>query len=238
MKEQKVVRDYLRNYDNIWSIAISSDDKHLWTNSGEPFAHVKQFSVRNGKMVKDFGPIFGNDPTKSVMTTSDNNYLFAASYGGKLKQVSLKSQKAVNDYGEVHDHGVSCMETTRDSKWLIICTFYQDVIRFSVEHREFDKVLGQVCNYKIREMKITADGEKMLLGYDKGYLLLISLRNGKVIKDFGKVHSSATTGIMITEHQKFFFTSTEIGEFKQWNYEDNTLVRDHGEFTDPIVSLC
>jgi hypothetical protein len=60
--------------------------------------------------------------------------------------------------------------------------------------------------------------------------------NGDVIKDFGQVHDRIT-GIIITLDQKFFFTSSRDGELKQWNLQDNTLVRDHGKITDDYI-LC
>jgi hypothetical protein len=55
-------------------------------------------------------------------------------------------------------------------------------------------------------MKITANGEKLLVGYADGYLKLMSSICGEVIKDFGKIHESAISGIVITVNQKFFFT--------------------------------
>jgi hypothetical protein len=86
-------------------------------------------------------------------------------------------------------------------------------------------------------MKFTADDGNVLVGDEKGYLKLISLTDGQVIKDFGIVHDFITIGIMITEDQKFFLTSSFYGELKQWNYEDNTLAKDHGKITNRIMSL-
>ena len=87
-------------------------------------------------------------------------------------------------------------------------------------------------------MKITADGEKLLVGGDRGDLQLRSSRDGKVIKDFGRAHWTWITGIMITLDQKFWFSSSSDGVLKQWNYEDNTLVRDHGGIMMNTLSLC
>jgi hypothetical protein len=69
-------------------------------------------------------------------------------------------------------------------------------------------------------------------------LTLVSLTDGEVIKDFGEVHDSGISGIMVTADQKFFFASSANGELKQWNYGDKTLVRDLGEVIDFISSLC
>ncbi len=87
-------------------------------------------------------------------------------------------------------------------------------------------------------MKITADDEKLLVADFQNHLKLISSIEGEVIKDFGRVHDLQITGIVITVDQKFFFTSSSNGVLKQWNYENNTLVRDHGEINNSIWSLC
>jgi WD40 repeat protein len=88
-------------------------------------------------------------------------------------------------------------------------------------------------------MKITADDEKLLVGDNCGHLKLTSLIDGEVIKNCGRFHHEYISGIKITVDQKFLFTSLYDGVLKQWNYEDNSSVRDHGQITDNyIVSLC
>jgi WD40 repeat protein len=72
-----------------------------------------------------------------------------------------------------------------------------------------------------------------------GHLKLVSSRRVDLIKDFGQVHDDWITGIMATEDERFFFTSSSDGGLKQWNYQDNNLVRDHEKIMkDGIWSLC
>jgi WD40 repeat protein len=120
---------------------------NIFTSGSEHNGHVKQFSVSDGQMVKDYGPIFGNYEVRLIITTPDNKYLFAASTGGHLKQISLETQQLVHDYGKIHDRRISCLETTRDSKWLIIGGFDKHVKRISIKNRQVDKDFGQVCDY-------------------------------------------------------------------------------------------
>jgi WD40 repeat protein len=120
---------------------------------------------------------------------------------------------------------------------LITGSYDKHVKRISVDNRQVDKDFGQFCDYSINRIKVTADGEKLFVGDSIGLLKLISLIDGQVIKDFGQVHDGIT-GIMITEDQKSFFTSSNNGTFKQWNYNDNTLVRDHGKIINRSFSLC
>jgi hypothetical protein len=67
-------------------------------------------------MMKDYGPIFKNNQVQSITTTPDIKWLFAASSGGHLNQISLVSYKVVHDHGKIHDRSITCLETTRDSK--------------------------------------------------------------------------------------------------------------------------
>jgi WD40 repeat protein len=71
-----------------------------------------------------------------------------------------------------------------------------------------------------------------------GHLRLVSSTDGELIKDFGRVHDHQITGIIVTEDQKFFYTSSDDGVLKQWNYQDNTLAKDYGEILNYIWSLC
>jgi WD40 repeat protein len=75
--------------------------------------------VRHGQTIKDSGAIFENYGKQSITTTPDNKWLFAAGLEGHLKQISLKTQQVVHDYGKIHDEEIIRLQTTRDSKWLI-----------------------------------------------------------------------------------------------------------------------
>jgi WD40 repeat protein len=111
------------------------------------------------------------------------------------------------------------------------------VKRISVENRAVDKDFGKVDYKGITRMMISAGDEKLLFGNDIGRLKWISSIDGELIKDFRLAHEREITGIVITADQKFFFTSSYEGVLKQWNYEDNTLVRNHGEITNMISSM-
>jgi hypothetical protein len=87
-------------------------------------------------------------------------------------------------------------------------------------------------------MKITADDEQLLVGDAAGHLTLISSIDGEVTKKFGRLHDGYISGMIVTLDQKFFFSASSAGELKQWNGQDLTLAKDHGEIMDPIYSLC
>jgi WD40 repeat protein len=220
-------------------MALSSDDQYVFTSNHEKNDYIKQFSVETGQMIKAYGPIFENDFVLQITLTPDNKWLFAASIEGHLKQYSLRSQKLIHDYGQIHGERIGCLVTTRDSKWLIT-SVENHVRRISVKNRKIKKDFGQIHdNRGITNMQITAKGKKLLVGDWSGCLKLISSKDGEVIKDFGQAHSGMITGIVISVDQRYFFTSSLDGKMKQWNCKNNTLFKDHGYLIgDGICNLC
>jgi WD40 repeat protein len=98
VKEQKVLRDYGKIHEHISSIAITSNDKYLFTSVYETNGHVRQFSVRNGQMIKGQGAILERDGVWSITTTPDNKWLFAAINKWHLKQIYLEIQEVVHEF--------------------------------------------------------------------------------------------------------------------------------------------
>jgi WD40 repeat protein len=237
VKKQKVLRDYGKHHILNTFIAITSDDRYLYTSDFLVGGWLKQFSVRSGKMIKYWGSTF-HDGVSSMIITPDNKWLFAGNYDEHLEQISIDSQQKVHDYGKIHDSEICCMQTTRDSKWLITGFYDGHIKRISVENREVAKDFGQVCDGQITAMKIMADGEKLFVGDMAGHLKLISSTDGELIKHVGLAPKDCITGIVITLDQKFFFTSSFKGVLKRWNYEDNTLVKNYRKKARNIVSLC
>ena len=98
-------------------MAITADDRYLFTgvrandiDSFSPEDHpddenddVKVFRVSDGRMVKHCRGIFGIT-VWSMIATPDNKYLFVSGrVNGDpyLRQICLKSQEVVHDYGEL-----------------------------------------------------------------------------------------------------------------------------------------
>ncbi len=59
---------------------------------------------------------------------------------------------------------ITCLKTTKNSKWLITGSWDKSVKKISVENRDVDKNFGHIFDNPIMRMKITADGEKLLVG--------------------------------------------------------------------------
>jgi hypothetical protein len=74
-----------------------------------------------------------------------------------------------------------------------------------------------IINDDIRGIQITRDGTSMFVYKEYTDLVLVDLSNGAVIKDFGK-QGGMTFGfhrLLLTGDEKYLFTSTETGFFRQ-----------------------
>jgi WD40 repeat protein len=76
----------------------------------------------------------------------------------------VERQEILCDYGKIHDHEIDCLETSRESKWLITGSRDREVKIISVDNRETDKDFGLDFDNSIQRMKITADDEVLLAG--------------------------------------------------------------------------
>jgi hypothetical protein len=157
-------------------------------------------------MIKDYSALIRHG-IWSMITTPDGKYLFAGGDFGKLMQICVESLEVVHDYGQVQDDHISCLQTTRDSKYVITGAGMR-VKRISIEDRAVDKDFGPVCPDYITAMKISGDQDKLFIGDLFGNLRLMSLADGTLIKDFGKSHDGEITRIVITLDEKFFLTSS------------------------------
>ena len=75
-----------------------------------------QWSISQQKVTKDYGNIMAG-MIRSMVQTSDKKYLFLSDNAGFLKQIDVKKQKVVRDYGKVHGK-IFSIAITSDDKYL------------------------------------------------------------------------------------------------------------------------
>ena len=58
-----------------------------------------ELSMKHGKVVRNFGQVFNNSYISSMTTTIDNKTLFVNEYGGKLRELAIRTNKLTNHFG-------------------------------------------------------------------------------------------------------------------------------------------
>ena len=61
-----------------------------------------------------------------------------------------------------------------------------------------------------------------------GFLMQWDIEQGKLMKDFGKIHSGWIYSITATNDGRYLFTSDDDGYLKQWDIEQGELMKDFG----------
>ena len=62
----------------------------------------------------------------------------------------------------------------------------------------------------------------------KGYLKQWDIKQQKLMKDFGEIHSAQIFSITATNDGRYLFTSDDKGYLKQWDIEQQKLMKDFG----------
>lgn len=104
--KQIVVKDFGKIYDKksdwIFAVTSTADSKQVFvTSSNWTLGLMSSWSVDTDKMSHDYKTVFPNHSFRSVITSSDNKYVFTGSDRGFLKVYEVDTGKLVKDFGEV-----------------------------------------------------------------------------------------------------------------------------------------
>ena len=87
-------------------MAATSDNQYLFTSDGD--GHLKQWSINQKKLHKDYGKIH-QAYIISIVITNDNHYLFTSDLEGNLKQWDIKAEKLHKDHEKIHSDSIRSM---------------------------------------------------------------------------------------------------------------------------------
>ena len=82
-------------------MAASSDDKYLFTSDTVNNC-IKQFSIIDGKMIKDYNIGPSRHGIHSMVITFDSKYVFVGTTEGRITQICIKTTKITKKYPKVH----------------------------------------------------------------------------------------------------------------------------------------
>jgi WD40 repeat protein len=237
IKLQKVTYDYPRLLKTtILSIATTPNNQYLLVGC---FLELRLYQLNNHKIVKKH---HFPSAINSVITTSDNQWAFVGLQVGSICQISLDSHTVIKSCNKTTCQPIYSMAVTRDNNFLITggSDFFH-VGKISIKSQEVVKDFCRKDRMFIKTIQL-APGDQSLFVYGRHCVLkLIDLTDGRVIKDFGNVHSSNAywfQGILVTRSGEYLFTSGNNGGFKQWSVRGRALVQDFDKLTPQINCVC
>jgi WD40 repeat protein len=97
-------------------------------------------------VIRDYGDFLPPQIT-SIALTPYGKYLFAGTRNGSIKQICLETQKLVHDYCQVHDQIISCLQITRDSKYLVSAGHDTSVQKISITDKAVVEYFANVSRF-------------------------------------------------------------------------------------------
>jgi WD40 repeat protein len=150
---------------------------------------LMQWSVSRGEVIKDYDDIMA-DEIYLMVQTSDKKYLFVSDMSGCLKQINVKTQEVVRDYGKIH-RGIHSIAITSDDKFFFTSGKEDNghVKKFSVRNGQMIEDYGAVFeNDRVESMITTPDNKWLFAASTRGHLKQIPLESQGEVHDYGKIH--------------------------------------------------
>jgi hypothetical protein len=162
-------------------VATFSLNKYLFTKVDQ---ELLQYRIDDPEPVKKYK---FNVYILSAITTFDDRHVFVGLQGGFLHQICIESQIVTKHYGQIHDESIDSMAVTRDNIFLITWGADRRVKKIPVTTQQVIREFGNICQSCIQIIKL-APGDQSLFVYNGiCSLKLINLKDGKTIKDLGRV---------------------------------------------------
>jgi WD40 repeat protein len=150
---------------------------------------------------------------------------------GCLKQLDVKKQKFVRDYGKIHDV-ISSIAISSDGKYLFTSDFEENghVKQFLVSDGQMIK--GYVALFEndgVYSITATADNKWLFAASNKGHLKQISLESQELVHDYGKVHVTYIACLESTRDSKWLIIGSQDGHVKRISVENREFDKDFGK---------
>lgn len=130
-EQLKIIKDYNFVTENNLEVDISSVEitkKHEYFFIGDTSGCLKQYSIINKEIVKDFGKIHKR-AIKVIYSTSDSQTLISSDLKGNINVFNLELERVAKYFPRAHDCAITSIVATPDSH-LYISSDLKGTIKF------------------------------------------------------------------------------------------------------------
>lgn len=195
--ETGFLRDWGKNDDYF---QITQDGQYLFMASND--GHLRQWSISNQTIVRDWGKIFNNEFSKKFKLTSDGAYLFTIGCDRILRQFSIED-KFYKDWNCINTESINSVLISPDSKYLFINGVNDIIKQYCIKTQVFMKewLIPNINNQRIANPGINylgtdfstdvyslfIKGSFLYAINQNGFLYKYSLKRQSCVKKFGRV---------------------------------------------------
>ena len=131
---------------------------------------------------------------------------------------------------------ITSMAIDTTNKYQYVCSENGRITKTSIVDEKVDKDFGKIGKDETHAM-VLAKNDRFLFVASNIYMKVISAINGNLIKDFQEIHCTMIKSIVLTENNKYQFSSDSSGVLKQWCTRKMGLVKDHEIICDDLSVL-
>ena len=228
----------------IQQILATNDSQYLF--SSDDMTGLKQWSIPNKILFKDFGEIIGKNakPCQTMTLTDNDQFQFQNNYYGTIKLFDIKKQKIVKDMFRLDDKApVYNFVVTKDQKFLQFNVAYESPEKQEIDYRKrYEGILKKFCLSNKKVVKkiggfdslssiIKTNNEKFVfVGDDFGMLHQICQKKWVLVKTIrmGNDQIEMNQSVMvISDDDRLLFTSY-AGYLQQWCVKRQMLIKNFG----------
>ena len=166
------------------NMVITHDNQFIFTGDLN-YGYVKQMSIPNMVLVKNYGPIMVKG-IHSMLESPDNRFIYLGGFAGHLKRIDVEYDSVPEELGVIHKGPISAMAISIDGKYLYTGSWDKTVKKISTLDWTV-KDYGPLMSNEIHSLEITKNNEFLLIGGTLK-LKMFWIKEERVIKDFGRVH--------------------------------------------------
>ena len=195
-----------------YAIAVTFDNKFVFFGNGK---QLFQYRLHDQQQIAEKTC---ETDISTIVTSCSDTKLWVGCEDGQLYNYSLDPLTEIKCHRNIKGGHITGLAMDTDNNFLWISGMDSCLKKFSIAD---DKIVFtlQVGFFfdDTRRIQITQDGTSMFVYKEYTDLVLVDLSNGAVIKDFGR-QGEMTYGfqrLLLTGDEKYLFTSTEAGFFRQ-----------------------
>jgi len=163
--------------------------------------------------------------------------LFIGGYTGELRCLDTTKLTQVKGFPKkTHFRPITVMKVTKEGDKLVTTGWNKSIVVLHIASKKVVREFKNVTYQWIGAMDFVSDNTRVCVGSYGGEMLVICLRTGKIIIDFGKPHSGIYCLILSNDGKSIFSTDHKTGHVKKWSAETYDL-QDQIKFGEKIEKM-
>lgn len=230
---KQIVKDYGKLHGCIASIAVTKNDKFLFTSDYHN-GSLKQLSIEQKKVIRNYGQVLQLDEGISSMVVTNNNTMLLI--GGTLGSLSMLDLTRCNNFQDYSDsvYGqIYYMTATPDSNNVIFYDESDYIKLVALKSKLLQRTFGPMNGNFHISIAVSDNNKYMFVAYNH-FLKVFDQYRQDLVKELVEVDFAKIKEMAMSKDGKTLYTLSNdknnlCAYQKEWCVEKMKLVKDHKE---------